>query len=108
MQISGELQATNTSKFNIRAAGIRLLEPSEVEVLTYMVSVEDPNTGMHSYEHFIRFGSIGELTFMFFAVPVRGIPDKPLRVAISVLDQFGNEHVVRDLECKFVGPEKMP
>ncbi|HME28045.1 MAG TPA: hypothetical protein VKI44_43115 [Acetobacteraceae bacterium] len=50
MQISGELQATNTSKFNIRAAGIRLLEPSEVEVLTYMVSVEDPNTGMHSYD----------------------------------------------------------
>lgn len=45
---------------------------------------------------------------MFFAVPVRGIPGKPLRVAISVLDQFGNEHVVRDLECKFVGPEKMP
>jgi hypothetical protein len=107
MQICGQLQATNTSKFNIRAAGIKLLEPADVEVLIHMVSVKDPKTGGHSYEHFIRTRSISELSFMLFVVPVRGILGRHLVVTISITDQFGNEHVVRNLECKYVGPEKL-
>jgi hypothetical protein len=107
-QISGHLQATNTSKFHIRASGIKLLEPADVEVLTHMVWVKDPETGMHSYEHFIQTRSIAKLSFMFFVVPVRGVPGTPLTATIPILDQFGNEHVVRDLEFKYVGPEKTP
>jgi hypothetical protein len=45
---------------------------------------------------------------MFFVTPVVGTPGRPLTATISVLDQFGNEHVMRDLQFKFMGPEMLP
>jgi hypothetical protein len=108
MQITGRLQATNTSEFGIRAAGIKLLEPTDVEVVTHMLTAKDQESRLHSSKHLIPSRSIGELSFLFIVVPRRGIPGKPLRVAISILDQFGNEHVVRGLECKYLGPEQPP
>jgi hypothetical protein len=102
MQISGRLQATNTSKYNIRASGIRLLQPANVEVVNQMVLVRTPESHGSSQKHLIPAQSIGELSFMFIVMPVTGEPAQPLKVAISILDQFGNEHVVRNLECKFM------
>jgi hypothetical protein len=104
MQISGNLQATNTSKYHIRAAGIRLVEPIGVEVITQMVTVNDVESGTHSYQHLILTRSIGEISFMFFVVPVKGTQGKTLTAAVAVLDQFGNEHVIGGLEFKYVGP----
>jgi hypothetical protein len=63
---------------------------------------------MHSTRHLIPAGHIGELSFMFFVTPVVGTPGRPLTATISVLDQFGNDHVMRDLQFKFMGPEKLP
>jgi hypothetical protein len=108
MQISGSLQGTNTSRYAVRAADIKLLEPTRVAVLTQTITIGDPESGMHSTWHLIPAGHIGELSFMFFVTPVVGTPGRPLTATISVLDQFGNEHVMRDLQFKFMGPEKLP
>jgi hypothetical protein len=108
MRIGGLLRATNTSEFGIRPAGIKLLLPKKVEVLTAMATVKDPKSGMHSHKYLIPPRSIGEVSFMFFVVPVKGVPGKTLSATVSILDQFGNEHVSRNLQCKFVGPEKWP
>jgi hypothetical protein len=107
-QIGGILQGTNTSRYAIRAAGIKLLKPTGVDVLTQTITVGDAESGMHSTRHLIPAGHIGELSIRFFVTPVTGIPGKPLAATISVLDQFGNEHVLRDLQFKFIGPEKLP
>jgi hypothetical protein len=65
MQISGSLQGTNTSRYAVRAADIKLLEPTRVAVLTQTITIGDPESGMHSTWHLIPAGHIGEVSFMF-------------------------------------------
>lgn len=108
MQIIGALQATNTSRYAIRVSGIKLLQPTDIDILTRIVTVEDFESGMHSTRNLFPAGQIGEVVFMFFVTPVKGTPGMPLRATISILDQFGNEHLMNDLEFKFIGPEKLP
>jgi hypothetical protein len=48
MQISGVLRGTNTSPYGIRAAGIRLLEPKGVDIVTQMVTVDSAKRMHHS------------------------------------------------------------
>lgn len=108
MQITGTLQATNTSPYAIRIGGIKLLEPSGGELVTRMVTVENPETGMHSQRNMIQPGYIGEIAFLFFLTPVIATPGRPLIGALSITDQFGNEHIVRHLQFMFFGPEKLP
>ncbi len=107
MQITGLLQATNTSPYAIRPAGIRLLEPKGVDIVTQSVVVFFERK-IDSANNLIPAGQIGEIHFMLFVTPLAGVAGKSLRAAILILDQFGNEHVVRDLKFKFVGPEKLP
>jgi hypothetical protein len=104
MQLTGHLQATNTSKYGIRASGIRLIEPTGVEIFTQIVSIGDPETGIYDPKYLIPARSIGELNFMFIVIAVTSKPGTTLTVTIAVLDQFGNEHVVRDLQLRFIGP----
>jgi hypothetical protein len=106
MQIDGE-QATNTSPYAIRAAGVRLLKPKRVDIVFHMITVQAPRSAMHSAKNLIQAGCIGEIFFMFIVTPVTGMAGRPLRATISILDQFGNEHILRDLEFKFIGPEKI-
>ena len=107
MQINGRLQATNTSPFGIRAAGIRLLSPAGVEPIMQMVSTKDHDSGVYDTKHLIPARSIGDLIFNLHVMPITGTLGEPLTIAISVLDQFGNEHVRRNLECRYIGPEKV-
>src|SRR5215467_8037839 len=66
MQISGTLQATNTSRYAIRAAGIKLLHPRDLVILTRLVTIADPESRMHGTGNLIAPGRIGDLSFMFF------------------------------------------
>lgn len=106
MQINGRLQATNTSPFGIRAAGVRLLSPAGVEPIMQTVATKDHDSGVYDSRHLIPARSIGDLIFNFHVVPVIGTPGERLAIAISVLDQFGNEHIRRNLECRYIGSEK--
>jgi hypothetical protein len=108
MQLTGHLQATNTSKYGIRASGIRLVEPAGVEIFTQIVSIEDPETGVSGPKYLIPAQSIGELHFMFIVIPVTGTPGTTLTSTIAVLDQFGNEHVARNLQLRFIGSQTSP
>jgi hypothetical protein len=108
MQISGTIQATNTSRYAIRAAGIKLLNPRDLVIITRIVTIRDPESGMHSTGNLIAPGRIGDLSFMFFVTPAITMPGMPLIATIAILDQFGNEHAIRDLEFKFIGPHRLP
>jgi len=108
MQISGTLQGTNTSRYAIRAAGIKLLHPRDLVMLTRLVTIADPESRMHGTGNLIAPGRIGDLSFMFFVTPAITMPGMPLVATIAILDQFGNEHIIRDLEFKFIGPHKLP
>jgi hypothetical protein len=103
MQISGRLQATNISNYAIRAAGIRVLKPRRLEIVTQLVTVEDAETGMHGSKNMIPRASIGEVSFTIIAKPIAGTPGKPIKCSIAIIDQFGNANVARNLEFKFVG-----
>jgi len=107
MQITGDLQATNISHYAIRISGITLLRPEDVDIVTRIVMVGDPESRMYSHKNFIPAGQIGDVRFMFFVTPVRATPGKSLVASISILDQFNNEHLMNDLEFKFIGPEQL-
>jgi hypothetical protein len=108
MQIDGVLQATNTSPYAIRPADIRLLKPKRLDVLHHMVAVTAYESRMQSAEeNLIQAGHIGQISFMIVVTPVKAVAGKPLRATIVMLDQFRNEHVVRNLEFKFIGLEKL-
>jgi hypothetical protein len=55
----------------------------------------------------IPVGRLWEAGFTSFVTPVTGTPGQPLSATISILDQFGNEHVLPDLKFKFEGPERL-
>ena len=40
---------------------------------------------------------------MFVVTPVTGTPGNPLAGVVSIIDQFGNEHVIKGLQFRFVG-----
>ena len=105
MQIGGRLQATNTSSYGVRCSGLKLLKPKGVELFTQHLSVLDPETGTSSSIVMIPSRSIGELSFLFFVTPVTATPGKTLVASIAVVDQFGNEHSLRNLQFKYLGPE---
>ena len=97
MQIVGDFQATNTSHYAIRICGMNFIRPRNVEVLLQMVTLEDAKTGMHSSKNFIPKRAIGELRMMFFIAPPICHDGEPLVADISFIDQFNNEHVLKDL-----------
>jgi hypothetical protein len=101
MQLFGKLQATNTSKFNIRPSGLKLLRPHGVEIQNLMLFTSTD-------ENFILKRSIGEIIFGFWIAPVVADPGASLAVIVSILDQFGNEHVTKDLVMRYAGPEPSP
>jgi hypothetical protein len=105
IQISGHIQATNTSKYHIKIAGVKLVEPRGGEVVTHMATVEDPESGMHSSDHMIMTRSIGEVSVMFFVIPVprEATRGQPLSATVALTDQFGNSHV-SEFQFRYIGP----
>ena len=116
MCFSGSLQATNiTSNYNIYVSDIKLLKPSNVELeeVDWIVAedlnwmVETPKTESYRSKRLIPVGRLYGVGFTSFVTPVTGTPGQTLSATISILDQFGNEHVLPDLQFKFEGPERL-
>jgi hypothetical protein len=105
MSIAGNLQATNTCGYTIRISAIRLLRPSDAEVLAHVVSVEDSESGAHSEQKLIPPRRVGEVSFVMAVKPVKAAaPGEVLEADIGILDQFANEHTLRGLQFEFAGP----
>jgi hypothetical protein len=100
MHLHGELQATNTSRYNIRPSGLKLLEPQGVEVANSVLLMEGP-------DDLIQNRAIGRIIIGFFLKPI-GQTAKPFKATVSIQDQFGNEHIVKDLMFKYAGSEPPP
>ena len=108
MYFSGSLQATNTSNYNIHVSGIKLLSPSNVELEEVDWTVAEdlnwnaatPKTESYRSKRLIPVGRLWEVGFECFVTPVTGTPGQTLSAEIAILDQFGNEHVLRDLQFK--------
>jgi hypothetical protein len=107
MSLAGNLQATNTSGYTIRISAIRLLKPSETEVLARVVTVEDAESGAHSAQNMISPQHIGEVSFLIAVQPVTAVPGQTLEADIGVIDQFANEHVLRGLQFEFAGAHEL-
>jgi|HubBroStandDraft_6_1064221.scaffolds.fasta_scaffold707052_1 hypothetical protein len=104
INIAGNLQATNTSGYTIRISAIRLVKPNKAEVLTRVVTVEDAESGAYSAENMIPPRRIGKVSFFIAVKPVTAAPGEVLEADIGVLDQFANEHTLRELQFEFAGP----
>jgi hypothetical protein len=99
--ITGTLQATNTSKFNVRPSGIQLRRPRPAKIVNRsLFTAGDDNM--------IPAGSIGAIHFSFMVSPIIGTQGLPLNATISILDQFGNKHILRSLMFQYAGPEAPP
>jgi hypothetical protein len=108
MQIVGDFQATNTSPYAIRISGIELLRPHNLEILMQMIMVDDIQTGLYGSKNLIPSSAIGELRVMFFIAPPVCAEGEIFAADLSFRDQFNNQHVLKGLQFRHIGPAQQP
>jgi|GEM_PF-2945154 len=94
MQIVGDLNVTNISKYGVFVMGAKLRKPKAVGHA--LVRTHDSN--MHSQKHIIPQGGVSDLRFDFFVQPLVCEKGKPFNADVAIVDQFGNEHWLKGLE----------
>lgn len=98
MQIVGDLNITNISKYGLFVMGAKLRKPKAVGYA--MVRSHDSN--MYGAKHVIPEGSVSDLRFDFFVQPPVCDEGKPFKADIAIIDQFGNEHWLKGLEFPYM------
>ena len=97
MQIVGDLNVTNISKYDIFVMGAKLRKPKAIG----HAIVSSSNGGLYSSKNAIPSGAIADLRFDFFVQPpVRKKGDK-FRADVAIIDQFGNDHWLKGLEFPY-------
>lgn len=97
MQIVGDLNVTNISKYGVYVMGARLRKPKAVGHV--LVRAHDSN--MYSTKHIIPQGGVSDLRFDFFVQPPVCEKGKPFKADVAIIDQFGNEHWLKALEFPY-------
>lgn len=97
MQIVGDLNVTNISKYGIILMGARLRKPKA----TGHVSVRAHDSNMYSSKHVIPVGTVSDLRFDFFVQPPICEKGKAFKADVAIIDQFGNEHWLKGLEYAY-------
>lgn len=97
MQIVGNLNVTNISKYNVVVMGAKLRKPKAVGHA--MVRAHDSN--VYGSKHHIPDGGISDLSFDFFVQPPVCEAGKAFKADIAIIDQFGNEHWLKGLEFPY-------
>lgn len=96
MQIAGNLRVTNISKYDILPSGVKMRNPKAVG----RVLIKDVDS-QYFGEYFIPKGAVTELTFDFWVQPPLKAEGKLFKADIAILDQFANEHWLKDVEFKY-------
>ncbi|MHB8405787.1 MAG: hypothetical protein ACYDCJ_10230 [Gammaproteobacteria bacterium] len=94
MQIVGDLNVTNISKYGVFVMGAKLRKPKAIGHA--LVRAHDSN--MYSTKHVILKGGVSDLRFDFFVQPPVREKGKLFRADVAIVDQFGNEHWLKGLE----------
>ena len=97
MQIVGDLNVTNISKYGVFVMGARLRKPKAVGHA--LVRAHDSN--MYGTKHLIPQGRVSDLRFDFFVQPPVREKGKPFKADVAIIDQFGNEHWLKGLEFAY-------
>jgi len=97
MQIVGDLNVTNISKYNVVVMGAKLRKPKAVGHA--MVRAHDSN--IYGTKHQIPQGGISDLRFDFFVQPPVREAGNPFKADVAIIDQFGNEHWLKGLEFPY-------
>jgi hypothetical protein len=98
MQIVGDLNVTNISKYNVVVMGAKLRKPKAVGHA--MVRAHDSN--IYGQKHSIPQGGISDLRFDFFVQPPVNEKGKLFKADVAIIDQFGNEHWLKGLEFPYL------
>lgn len=97
MQIVGDLNVTNISKYDVFVMGARLRKPKAVG----HVLVHAHDSDMYDSKHMIPQGAISDLRFDLFVQPPVREKGKPFKADVAIVDQFGNEHWLKGLEFSY-------
>ena len=97
MQIVGDLNVTNISKYGVHVMGAKLRKPRAVGHAN--VRAQDSNTC--SQAHIIPQGGVSHLRFEFFVQPPVCDKGKLFKADVAIIDQFGNEHGLKGLEFPY-------
>ena len=98
MQIVGDLNVTNISKYDVVVMGAKLQKPKAVGHA--IVRAHDSN--MYSHKHSIPSGGISDLRFDFFVQPPIKEEGESFKADVAIIDQFGNEHWLNGLEFLYM------
>lgn len=94
MQIVGELNVTNISKYGVYVMGAKLRKPRAVGHA--LVRAQDSN--IYSQADIIPQGGVSALRFDFYVQPPVCDKGKLFKADVAIIDQFGNEHWLKGLE----------
>ena len=94
MQIVGDLNVTNISKYGVFIMGAKLRKPKAVG----HALVREHTSRMYGTEYVIPEGAVSDLRFNFFVQPPVCDSGKPFKADVAIIDQFGNEHWLNALE----------
>ena len=97
MQIVGDLNVTNISKYGVFVMGAKLRKPKAVGHA--LVRAHDEN--IYSTKHVIPQGAVSDVRFDFFVQPPVCEKGKPFKADVAIIDQFGNEHWLKGLEFPY-------
>jgi hypothetical protein len=91
MQIYGYLQVTNICKHDIVLSGAKLKKPKVLG----RVDVKNVNSGDYGSD-MVPAGGVTDLTFQLWVMPPVREKGQVFKADIAILDQFGNEHWVKE------------
>jgi hypothetical protein len=98
MQIVGDLNVTNISKYGVFVMGAKLRKPKAVG----HALVHGHDSDMYSTKNIIPQGGVSDLRFDFFVQPPVREKGQPFKADVAIIDQFGNEHWLRGLEFPYL------
>lgn len=97
MQIVGDLNVTNISKYGVFVMGAKLRKPKAVGHALVRAHKSD----MYGTKHVIPQGAVSDLRFDFFVQPPVCEKGKSFKADVAIIDQFGNEHWLKGLEFPY-------
>jgi hypothetical protein len=98
MQIVGDLNVTNISKFGVIVMGARMRKPKA----TGHALVSSHESQLYSSKNVIPVGAISDLRFDFYVQPPVCEKGNPFKADIAIIDQFGNEHWLNGVEFPYL------
>lgn len=97
MQIVGDLNLTNITELNLALNGARLRKPKAVG----NAFVREDGSKFYGPDYLIPARAMTDLRFDFFVQPPVATAGAIFKADIAIVDNFGNEHWLKQLEFNY-------